>query len=467
MKAWRCNLTALSQRYNIYFVACNDIINVFQPSFPDQTIPNGPELVLHLPILQHPQPGSVHLGIDIEDPHSINRIHVDYLGNDEILLVACDDGDVVGYRIEEIRKALESRSSVSTHHLFVDDVKIFLHRNVGASAWGIAVHQEGRMIAFSANTFKVTIIAFALAPRRDGAETSPEPDLSDPLPVLDDDEESLDFPSQRKRDHVFTVTAHSNIPSIAFNNTGNDPAGRWLFSNSIDGKTILFDLHSQGPSAVLQMGWCASAKHPDRSPLSDHVRCRCEDRWAVLHATWGAIFLDTLSAQDVSYTDELLSERRDEAPPYIEDASKQKQRFTLNNYVPDEDITSSNSGTPLSIMSNSDVDGSSPEASDSLADSSEESMGTGSDEENESSEDSQDQGNPQSGGNSSGALLFLQHPSNLRTEYVPPFLRPRKPKPYCEINSISLVDNDRVRYCKWEQLHTSMLTRSRNIFHAL
>src|SRR4051812_14990343 len=37
MKDWRCELTALSQLYNLYFIACNDTILVYQPDFPDQS----------------------------------------------------------------------------------------------------------------------------------------------------------------------------------------------------------------------------------------------------------------------------------------------------------------------------------------------------------------------------------------------------------------------------------------------
>jgi hypothetical protein len=141
MKAWRCDLTGLSQLYNLYFLACSDEIHVHQPSFPDQNPGSEPELILHPPVSAQTGPG-----IDSHHPHSITRILVNYLGNEEILLLTCDDGDVVGYRTAEIQRALE-RTANTLEPANEDDVHVFLHRNVGASAWGLAVHREARIIA--------------------------------------------------------------------------------------------------------------------------------------------------------------------------------------------------------------------------------------------------------------------------------------------------------------------------------
>lgn len=137
-------MTALSHRYNLYFLASVDEVHVYQPSFPDQNLPSEAELVLH-----PPKTGVVGQGIDPSNPHSITRILVDYLGSEEILLLACDDGDVIGYRIQEIQRALEHRTNLQ-EPINDDSIHVFLHRNVGASAWGLAVHREARIIAISA-----------------------------------------------------------------------------------------------------------------------------------------------------------------------------------------------------------------------------------------------------------------------------------------------------------------------------
>lgn len=97
IKHWRCNLSALSHVYNLYFLACNDEIYVYAPLFPDQHL-DQPSLILAVP-----RTGLETMpGIDLSEPHSVTRLHVDYLGNTEVLLVTCDDGDVVGWRVTEI-----------------------------------------------------------------------------------------------------------------------------------------------------------------------------------------------------------------------------------------------------------------------------------------------------------------------------------------------------------------------------
>ncbi|EDU46468.1 conserved hypothetical protein [Pyrenophora tritici-repentis Pt-1C-BFP] len=208
IREWRCDLTALSQRYNIYLVASNDVIHVYQPSFPDQSL-SEPELVIH-----PPSTGQTGPGIFADNHRSINRILVDYLGNEEILLLARDDGDVVGYRTEEIHRALERRTT-KDEPASEDDIHCFLLRNVGASAWGLAVHREARIIAISANTHCITVIAYALALR--------------------------DADPTRETENVFTLQARGNIPSITF----NDESGNFLLSCSIDGETILWNLRDR------------------------------------------------------------------------------------------------------------------------------------------------------------------------------------------------------------------------------
>jgi hypothetical protein len=326
MKEWRCGLTALSQRHNLYFVACTASIHIHRPSFPDQELLSGPIFILRLPTLQPPQLDEyqIHSGIDERDPHSINRLVVDYLGDDEILLAACDDGDAIVYRVEEILAALDNPTDASRQ-----PIRVFLHRNVGASAWGIAVHREARLIAIGANTSKITIIALALTKKGDAHETDPAPAFVNGKPVLD-------FPTKRTRDHIFELRVGTNIPSVAFDNNGKDPQGRWLFCSSINGKSLVFDLHEKRLLSSIQVGWCTSTEYADQAPLSANLGCSCVDRLESPHAAWGAMFLDPLSAHDVSSLDELELERQETAP-FFEDAGKQKQRFTMR--------TSQNSNT--------------------------------------------------------------------------------------------------------------------------
>lgn len=317
-------MTGLSQLHNIYFVACNDTIHVYQPSFPDQSLPKDPELILHPPISSP----DLDPDTDPDDPHSITRLLVDYLGNDEILLATCDDGDVIGYRVEEIKRCLDGRHgafSSEADHLYAGDIRTFLHRNVGASAWGLAVHREARMIAISANTHEVTVLAYALATR---GNESPESEIFDPSPIVESTE-TTDFPSPRKRDHVIMLQASYNIPAVSFNNNAEDTTGRWIFSSCIDGQNTLWDLHNpEQPARVFQMGWCAKSSHPEYAPQILHGRCICNNWRTFPHGAWGVIFLDPCSAHEMT-----SEEGRDIEPaqraPYFEDFNHQKERFRV------------------------------------------------------------------------------------------------------------------------------------------
>lgn len=229
-------MTALSHTFNLYFIACNDTVHIYRPNFPNQGLPGEPDLILHPPVSSP----YLHFAVDPEHPHSITRLHVDYLGREEILLVACDDGDVIGYRVPELHRAIESRKDEEEEEDetdLEDQIRVFLHRNVGASAWGLAVHREARLIAISANTHQVTVLAYALSSPSSDSDSSQNPDS------FSSDEEEEDFPYPRQRDHVFTLQVMTNTPAISFDNRG-DPEGRWLFSSSIDGANHIWDLHA-------------------------------------------------------------------------------------------------------------------------------------------------------------------------------------------------------------------------------
>ncbi|EUC43178.1 hypothetical protein COCMIDRAFT_38851 [Bipolaris oryzae ATCC 44560] len=303
--AWRCDLTAFSQRHNLYFLAATDILHVYQPGFPDQSLTKEPSLALH-----PPQTGHRGQGIDPWEPHSINRVLVEYLGNEEILLVTCDDGDVIGYRTEVIYRALQ-RQSDQDEPASEDDVHIFLHQNVGASAWGLAVHREARIIAISANTYRITVIAYAL-PSKSTSQS----------------------PFCRRNETIFHLSTTNNLPSLSFYGS----SGRWLLSSCINGKTILWDLHTRKEAASYQMGWCRSAENLNSTPRYEArgFTCNCPAASSVLHGAWGTIALDTTSAYYLPPAEEDELKIKDE-PQSFRDATAQKKRFgvaALNPCIP-------------------------------------------------------------------------------------------------------------------------------------
>ncbi|RMZ72833.1 ribonucleotide reductase transcriptional regulator crt10 [Pyrenophora seminiperda CCB06] len=255
---WRCNLTALSQRCNIYLIASNTVIHVYRPSFPSQSV-SKPELVIHPPSMGRSAPG-----VFQANPLSINRILVDYLGNEEILLLVRDDGDVIGYRIEEIHRALERRTN-QDEPTSEDNIPVFLHRNVGGSAWGLAIHREARIIAISANTHCVTVIAYAL----DG----------DPA---------------RKAENVFTLYGVGNMPAICF----TVDSGNFLLSAGIKGEATLWDLRVRNWASEFKVGYCKNAVNL-KPPKDIEGACGCRPGFNNNnHAIWGVMALDTRSAYE-------------------------------------------------------------------------------------------------------------------------------------------------------------------------
>lgn len=131
---------------------------MFQPVFPEQRISDNPDLIINLPISRPGLRGYIVESI----PHAVNNILVDFLGEEEILVVCCDDGDVIGIYVNAIVAELNQKNEIATGILSFSPTP-FLHTNVEKSAWGLSVHRKARKIAISANTAKVTIIEFALA----------------------------------------------------------------------------------------------------------------------------------------------------------------------------------------------------------------------------------------------------------------------------------------------------------------
>ncbi|KAI1504441.1 hypothetical protein F5X99DRAFT_41067 [Biscogniauxia marginata] len=157
---WRLNLTALSAVYNFYVVAYKDKIHISRPrSCVTNVLPTKPDLVL--------RPGASHMGVivggflDQTFPHQVNHLIVGDFGEEEILLLAYDDGDVIGFytrHIEDQLLRLEYDDEAASSSV----PKPFFHENVGKSAWGLAIHKQSRIIAVGANTHDVCVFIFAL-----------------------------------------------------------------------------------------------------------------------------------------------------------------------------------------------------------------------------------------------------------------------------------------------------------------
>ncbi|KAH6651107.1 hypothetical protein F5144DRAFT_74205 [Chaetomium tenue] len=216
--ALRNNLTALSQRYNLYFAAYQDRIYVYQPRRTSPQILPPPTLILH------PQPSKWARrwpqGLDHRFPHQVNHIIVGNLGDFEIVLLAYDNGDTLAYYTHSIAHHI-TQSSNHTRSPSVSSAskrsypKPFFHDNVGESAWGLAVHEKSRLIAVSSNLREVTVFAFALAQRNGSSLRRTE---RRPIPVHSLLEVQKDFLSRsREWRIVLPLDAEGfNIPNLSF-----------------------------------------------------------------------------------------------------------------------------------------------------------------------------------------------------------------------------------------------------------
>lgn len=96
----------LTRQAQLYFAAYHASIHVAVPRGLTQLVPGAPDLVIELPVSTDGQ----RIGgyIDSTSPHCVNSMIVGDLGSQEILLIACDDGDIIGFYVRNIMSCLAS-----------------------------------------------------------------------------------------------------------------------------------------------------------------------------------------------------------------------------------------------------------------------------------------------------------------------------------------------------------------------
>lgn len=273
---FRNNLVGLSQYYNLFFVASLDRILVYQPANQDQYLPT-PRSTINLASSGRGIPGY----IDPTNPHAVNQLIVSDLGIEELLVVVCDDGDVVAYTTRSIEKEIERRAPDEYRSAdFVSELRPFFVNNVGMSAWGVAVHKEARMIAVSSNLKNINVFVFALSDSNCGTSDAGEDDDA-PMSSLSTHEWTQTFhsrkrdPKDRSRNIEIIITGHwNNIPNITFFNPATPLENEvFLLSTDIDGVTYIWDVWKQDvakemlPALESNRGWGVSCIDP--------YFCRC------------------------------------------------------------------------------------------------------------------------------------------------------------------------------------------------
>lgn len=223
-----------------------------------------------------PRSSNAHFGtLDPECPHSVNHIVVDFLGELECIIIACDDGDVLGFWTHDVRSAIDRRfidggprTVVAAQH----EVRPFFQLNVHLSAWGLAIHTKARKVAISANSRAVTVISFALTENPDELKIEPS----------------------EHRFGNFTVQMKGfghNLPSIAFCNNDDDPEGRIVVTGELTGFVYVHDLKGPEQIKLMQAGFCRKAEQLTVHGNKQFV-CNCHDRMMFPHSIWGLHFID-------------------------------------------------------------------------------------------------------------------------------------------------------------------------------
>lgn len=164
----------------LYFVAYEESIHIYRPQ-PAPEILGGPLAILR----PGPSNNSLAIGgyIDAEYPHQPNHIVVGDLGSLEVLMLAYDDGDVIGYYTHTILDYIErcskhERAEKGNHGRLASSTAAsmapkkpspFFRETAGKSAWGLAIHTKSCLVAVSTNLVEVNVFALALDSKHRGA----------------------------------------------------------------------------------------------------------------------------------------------------------------------------------------------------------------------------------------------------------------------------------------------------------
>lgn len=388
--AWRCNLTAMSQRYNLYFIAQRSGIAVYTPDFPFQKLNKKPKLFIPPTLAEPNAPGY----IDQRDPHAINNLIVGDLGTEEILLLATDSGNVTAYHTTAIKEAIERDPYRFSKEGRSDTVglRAFWSQWVRESAWGLALHTEARMIAVSANvphvrrvtvveptvtdsTATITVFAFALT--EDTQDESGESQFIDDDMGFNEGEWANWDPAgstskkiSRSRNYRIVLrgeTGHrSNIPSVSFVNTRQDTQGIWLLSTDISGVMKLWQIWSgvcrstwnfgsDAANSVFgyldeEAGWMVAALDPGAFRPTETMAQFCGHSSAPKHLEKGSETYDIsrivrLTVPGRSHRHPLVHAGHDDADTSDESSassSDEEAEETADHFSDDEDTSEGN-----------------------------------------------------------------------------------------------------------------------------
>ena len=212
--------------------------------------------------------------MDVNRPQAVNHLIIGDIGDEEVVVVACDGGDVISYTVRSLCLAihegaktvfepdpfdvqiLKRYSETGRANLFlpVADsertpayrvLPAWFHENVGASAWGLATHKNSRVLAVSSNTKEIIIFAPSLSPKWSKPFRSKHPSLKTGERYMTCEPWGSTALRDRSHGRKIILRGHAaNIPNIAFCDNSLDSDGNYLASTDIDGCTIVWDIRS-------------------------------------------------------------------------------------------------------------------------------------------------------------------------------------------------------------------------------
>ena len=202
----------------------------------------------------------------------MNHLIVGDIGDEEVVVVACDDGDVISYTVRAISLAIDEKAEVvfgrepcrkqripgtgstgwtnmilpivdPNECLGCRTLAPWFLENVGDSAWGLATHKHAMLLAVSSNIKDVHVFAPSLSSERHEAvsKTYPNPRILERFTAWENG--SATTLKDRSIGRKVTLQGHAaNIPNIAFCDNTLDLEGMYLTSTDIDGHTIIWDI---------------------------------------------------------------------------------------------------------------------------------------------------------------------------------------------------------------------------------
>ncbi|KAG6051300.1 hypothetical protein E4U39_001542 [Claviceps sp. Clav50 group G5] len=189
-KEYGSNVTALLQKYNLYFSAHQATLYVYVPrNGPRPTIPRHPDA--RICCYSTPTVPLEAEGVNRFDaPHSIRHVVVSGFGRQEVVVLCHDDGYVTAFYTKDIAKYVYCQLSTTSETTTASTATVsreghgspepapsqdktpkpFLNENAGGWIRGVAVHQNSQLIAVCTDRSKIIVFAPALSRSKSQAQ---------------------------------------------------------------------------------------------------------------------------------------------------------------------------------------------------------------------------------------------------------------------------------------------------------